>query len=332
MSLPSNWPLPADSTRFVIPRRIIGELAQNPLTEELYPLGIGYYHRALGHHMERSEHDDNLLIYCLDGEGDANVDGQKLRVRAGDILIIPAGVAHHYHAREKNPWSIYWAHFHGNKASHFIRHLWQGDGTTTRYLLSIGIQSRIASEFEALLETRESTHNLHAYILAANQLKQILSHIALIHPLAKQQQARGGLYLEKVHTIMQAHIHEQLDLEALAQATNLSKFHFVKKYKDITGTTPINHFIQLKIERACHLLDTTTNSIGDVAFAVGYHDAYYFSRIFKKLMGLSPSQYRKMRTGEYPYFSRAASAQNRPRALQGVSGSEFFGALPVRNI
>lgn len=303
MSTPSSWPLPPESIRFVIPRRVIREMDQHALSKGLYPLGMGYYRQASGHEMKRESHDDNLLIYCMDGEGEARVGNHRLRIRTGDILLIPKGVPHTYKARQKQPWTIYWVHFDGQDAAAFIDHLSVKEAANRPYVMPIGTHSRLVSDFEALLEARESTYNLNAYLCAANQLRQILSHIALLKPLARQRQARTGFDLEKVHSLMQAHAHEQLDLDTLAEAINLSKYHFVKKYKELTGTTPINHFIQLKIERACHLLDTTDNGISDIAFAVGYEDAYYFSRIFKKLMGVSPSQYRKMRTGAYPYKS-----------------------------
>ncbi len=301
MSTPSRWPLPPESIRFVLPRRVVAELDAHPLSSGLYPLGMGYYRQADGHHMERDHHDDNLLVYCLDGEGDIVLEEQKHRVRPGDILLIPKGIPHSYRARRKNPWTIYWVHFTGHHASDFIRHASRGEHSR-RYLLPIGIHSRLAGDFEALLEARDSTYNLNAYLLAANQLRQILTHIALLQPIARQKQSRGELDLEKIHSLMQARIHEQLNLDTLAEAINLSKYHLVKKYREVTGTTPISHFIQLKIERACHLLDTTNNSISEIAFAVGYEDAYYFSRIFKKTMGVSPSQYRKMRTGDYPWL------------------------------
>lgn len=301
MSTPSSWPLPPESIRFVIPHRVISELANHPLSSGLYPLGIGYYRQASGHHMERDSHDDNLMIYCLDGEGELEVEGQKQRVRPGDILLIPRGIKHAYKARPSNPWTIYWTHFHGHHAADFIQHIAARKNGQNQLIIPIGIHSRLASDFEALLEARESTYNINAYICAANQLRQILSHIALLKPLARHKQSGDGLDIERVHSLMQARIHEQLDLDTLAETVNLSKYHFVKKYKEITATTPINHFIQLKIERACHLLDTTNNHVNEIAFSVGYEDAYYFSRIFKKLMGVSPSQYRKMRTGAYPY-------------------------------
>lgn len=301
MSTPSSWPLPPESIRFVIPRRVVAELAQHPLSSGLYPLGMGYYRQAQGHHMERDTHDDNLLIYCLDGEGDLWVKETHYRVKPGDILLIPKGITHAYKALRENPWTIYWVHFHGHHAAEFIRHLALPRAEQPNLVMPIGIHSRLVSDFEALLEARESTYNINAYICAANQLRQILTHIALLQPLARHRQSGEGLDIERVHSLMQARIHEQLDLDTLAETVNLSKYHFVKKYKEITGTTPINHFIQLKIERACHLLDTTNNHVNEIAFAVGYEDAYYFSRIFKKLMGVSPSQYRKMRTGAYPY-------------------------------
>mgnify|MGYP000023222796 CR=1 FL=1 len=301
MSTPSSWPLPPESIRFVIPHRVISELAKNPLSSGLYPLGMGYYRQATGHRMQRDSHDDYLLIYCLDGEGEIEAYNQKLIVRPGDILLIPKGVEHAYQARKKRPWTIYWVHFYGHDADAFIDHLLPPRKENTQALIHLGIHSRLVSDFEALLEVRESTYNINAYICGANQLRQILSHIALLRPLARRKQGADGLDIERVHSLMQARVHEQLDLDTLAELVNFSKYHFVKKYKELTGTTPINHFIQLKIERACHLLDTTHNNINEIAFAVGYEDAYYFSRIFKKLMGVSPSQYRKMRTGAYPY-------------------------------
>ncbi|GGB91677.1 MmsAB operon regulatory protein [Marinobacterium zhoushanense] len=301
MSNPSNWPLPPESIRFVVPRRIVQQLADHPLSRGLYPLGIGYYHQASGHHMERVEHDDYLLIYCLEGAGLLQVEGLKYSVHAGDLVLLPKGVSHSYRALKSRPWTIYWAHFHGDDADAFYAHLSEPRQSAPILLTPLGLQSRLASDFEALLELRESTYNLSAYLCAANQLRQILTHIALLQPLARNRQKGDSLDLERVHSLMQAHVHEHLALDTLADSVNLSKYHFVKRYKELTGTTPINHFIQLKIERACHLLDTTSNSINEIAFAVGYEDAYYFSRIFKKIMGVSPSQYRNLRTGAYAY-------------------------------
>ena len=299
MSQPSDWPLPPDSSRFVVPRKMVSLLSQHPLAKDLYPLGLGYYKQALNHTMSRNKHDDYLIIYCLDGEGKLTVNKQIHIVKAGDIICLPKGVAHAYKASETTPWTIYWVHFSGDKSEDFIDYL---AINSNNYVFPLGIHSRLTSDFESLLECRQYSYNINAFVHTASLLRQILTHIAQLQPLAKQQAAHN-FDLERVHSLMQARVHEQLELEALAEAVSLSKFHFIKKYKELTGTTPINHFIHLKVERACHLLDVTTKSINEISFAVGYEDAYYFSRIFKKIMGISPSQYRRMRMGTFPYTS-----------------------------
>ncbi len=302
MSRPSNWPLPPESIRYLIPKRITSALAENTLSRDLYPLATGYDSRAAQHKMERFQHDDYLLIYCLSDRGVIQIDGNTAEVTQGDILLIPENVPHSYQADTDHPWTIYWVHFHGAQAAAFTQHL-RSPGEKRAYLLqNIGVHAQLTADFESLLEVRNSAQDMKTHIFSANQLRQILAHIALLRPLADLKEQRDGMQLEQIHSLMQAHVHEKLDLDTLASSANLSKYHFVKRYKEITGTTPINRFIQLKIERACHLLDTTDNRIAEVAYAVGYEDAYYFSRIFRKQLGVSPSQYRLSRTQAFSYI------------------------------
>ena len=75
MSHTSDWPLPIGSLRYIIPQRLIKLLEKHPLTRELYPISFGHYQRAKGHSMDRSQHKDELLIYCTEGEAEV-VTGQ----------------------------------------------------------------------------------------------------------------------------------------------------------------------------------------------------------------------------------------------------------------
>jgi|TARA_R110002167_G_scaffold13128_2_gene55393 AraC-like DNA-binding protein len=298
MSRPSKWPLPPESSRFLLPRRIVDELNNHPLSKDLYPTGFGYYKEAHNHKMTRLKHDDHLMIYCLDGRGELTVNNKVYDVYAGDIVLLPKGLSHIYKAANSQPWTIYWVHFSGLQSEAFIDYIAIKNNIN---IIPLGIHSRLVNNFEYLLESRQTGYKLVAFINVANILRQILSHIALLKPLVRQKQAAHQLDLEHIHSLMEAHIHEQLDLNTLAKAVNLSKFHFVKKYKELTGSTPIDHFIHLKIKRACDLLDITNKSINQIGFSIGYDDAYYFSRIFKKVMGFSPSQYRNMRLESYSF-------------------------------
>ena len=91
---------------------------------------------------------------------------------------------------------------------------------------------------------------------------------------------------------MRANLDKSLSLEELAAECQLSKYHFSAKYKDATGYSPIKHFLHMKIEAACQLLDSTDLRISSVSAAVGYDDPLYFSRLFRKVTGTSPKDYR----------------------------------------
>ncbi|MCB0166075.1 MAG: helix-turn-helix transcriptional regulator, partial [Anaerolineae bacterium] len=66
-------------------------------------------------------------------------------------------------------------------------------------------------------------------------------------------------------------------------------------FKKKTGYAPIDYFIRLKIQKACELLETTDQQVSEIGHSLGYPDIYYFSRLFKKVVGLSPRQYRAER-------------------------------------
>ncbi|MCJ8339051.1 MAG: AraC family transcriptional regulator [Pseudomonadales bacterium] len=296
MSQPSNWPLPSGSLRLVVPRTVTNKLAQNPLCGDLYPKASGYYKHAKKHTMLRRVHDDNLLIYCVEGGGNCQLENTSYSINAGDLLLLPRGVAHSYQASDDNPWTVYWIHFGGDKSSDFIEYL---NERQDNFIIRVGVNARLIANFEILLESLQSSINFSAFIHASNMLRQILTYIAQLKPLAKAQLVAHQFDLELVHSVMQSSLHQKLDLQTLAQSVNLSKFHFIKKYKELTNSTPINYFIHLKIERACHLLDISTKSIKEISYSLGYEDTYYFSRIFKKVMGISPHQYRQMRDSTF---------------------------------
>lgn len=289
MQITSNWPLPANGVRFLIPSLIVNQLISHPLSEGLYPVAMGYYPDAHGHRMQRQRLDNYLLIYCIGGKGTLANDDKHYGITGGDLVLLPRDHAHAYKADNKDPWTIYWLHFDGRLAESFYRH-----AQMTAPRLNIGVQPRVVRVFDGLTDLRRGSHQLAEFIQGCHQLQALLSYIAL---LTRQQLPRSGklLNLEQLRALMQEHIHSQLDLARLAAEANVSKYHFAKKFKALTGSAPIQYFINMKMQRACYLLDSSRQSIKEVAASLGYDDVYYFSRLFKKTIGLSPSQYRQNR-------------------------------------
>lgn len=98
--------------------------------------------------------------------------------------------------------------------------------------------------------------------------------------------------IEDSLTYLHTNIHNRLTLDMMAEHAGLSKSHFVRVFKEQTNFTPMEYFIQLKMQHACMLLTSTNAAIGEIALELGYTDPYYFSHSFKKTLGTSPTQYR----------------------------------------
>ena len=282
----SQWPVPPDSVRYVVPEPIVRLLSSHPLTRELYPLAFGHYRKAAGHHMHREHHHDNLLIYCTDGRAFLNVAGTPHTVEAGDLVLLPASASHRYTADPDNPWTIHWVHYTGPLAPEF--HAYLGFDEQTR-IRSVGRQPRLLVDFNGLLSVRQTGFRMRGLVHAANRLRQLLAAI----PLSPEEvRPDRTLDLDTIHGYMREHLDERLALEQLADLAGLSPAHFATRYREQTGTAPIQHFLHLKVERACQMLDTTELSFAEISRRLGYDDAYYFSRLFKKIMGQSPRDYR----------------------------------------
>ncbi len=280
----SRWPLPTDGIRLLTPTFLISELSSHPLGSGPYPLAIGFYPNALNHQMNRHEHDNYLLIYCSSGKGYIDVQRKHLEITTGKLIVLPPGVKHRYYADKEDPWSIYWVHFSGPLSEDFYAHL-EMDGVVE----DIGFQQQLVNAFQSCFELSRSYYRLNALIHASHILQQTLSSLAL---LIKQRSYSTSINLQEIQVFMKENLHGHLNLDTLADKMNLSKYYFSKRFKALTGESPIQYFINLKMQYACRLLDSHQKSIKQIGDVLGYEDQYYFSRLFKKSIGISPQQYR----------------------------------------
>ncbi|MGL4343977.1 MAG: AraC family transcriptional regulator [Cellulosilyticaceae bacterium] len=93
---------------------------------------------------------------------------------------------------------------------------------------------------------------------------------------------------------MTHHYMEDITLDTLSKMMFISPTYISKIFKEETGTSPINYLIQIRLEKALELLEKENIPISTVSKMVGYQDAYYFSKLFKKNYGFPPSQIKKL--------------------------------------
>ena len=96
---------------------------------------------------------------------------------------------------------------------------------------------------------------------------------------------------------MHDHIDGVINLTDLASLCGFSVSHYSMVFKKKTSRSPIEYYNNLKIQKACQMLDFTHSNIKEIAIGLHFEDQFYFSRVFKKMMGVSPMEYRKKKKG-----------------------------------
>lgn len=288
MSTPSNWPLSSAAVRLLTPGFILDTLANHPLTAGCYPTAMGFYPNAVGHQMHRDSHDDNLLFLCAEGRGELQTSAGRIEIRSGDTVVLPQGEAHSYRASNTHAWTLYWVHFRGAASSEFIDHLLR-EG---EHCLHTGVEPSLVAGFQQMLAAYTTGYNLNAFIAASNRLRHLLAECALCRDRHRES-SMEGMDLGALQRFMRERVTGNVSLGELAAFAGLTPQHFSLRYKAETGYPPLRHFVHMKIEAACRLLDSTRDSVKAIAAQLGYSDPLYFSRVFRRTLGLSPSQYRE---------------------------------------
>ena len=224
------------------------------------------------------------------------VNGTKNHLQMGELLIIPHHFKHTYWAADDSPWSIYWMHFQGEESDYYLERM-PGPGQPVP--VDPDTQREAVRLFRDCLGALDSGYSLPTLIYAAQSARHILSLLLFRNqkfPEPHRAQNRR-LRLERTLEFMQSHVSEQLRLDDFAINAGLSVTHFSELFREQTGQSPMAYFTHLKIRMACRLLDLTSKPVKVVAIETGYSDPYYFSRVFKKIMGLAPEKYREIKKG-----------------------------------
>lgn len=276
----------------VLPGNIISKYClRNPLIAGAYITDIGYYPKARYHYRVRQEGiDQHILVYNVEGAGWVEIEKTRYEISPGHFFIVPAGKYNCYAADEKKPWSIYWIHFKGPTADAFVKAFYKKSDSWQGSISYNESRVRLFEEMYRRLERGYGHDNL-TYV-----------NMTLLHFLTSFlydeifDNAHAGDKLQDVVNMsiqhMQENIGEMLSLEALAAQVSLSVSHYSSLFRKKCGFSPIEYFNHLKIQKACQFLQFTDMRIKEIANEIGVEDPYYFSRLFTKVMSLSPREYR----------------------------------------
>ncbi len=278
----------------VLPKSIISKFClQNLLINQAFITDIGYYPKARYHFRERPNGaEQNILIYCVEGTGQISIDGSSYLISPGDFFMIPNGKPHFYETNLENPWTIYWCHFKGKQTDELINQIKNKYGSLKASVPFTDSRINLFNQLYYHLEKGYSFDNISYVNLL---FPQFLSTFLFIDKFNHNFRESSDDFVEESIKFMQQNIHKTVKLEAIAKHINSSASHFSAIFKRQTGFPPIEYLNHLKIQKACQYLQFTQLRIKEIAFKIGIDDQYYFSRLFTKTMGFSPSDYRGQR-------------------------------------
>ena len=251
----------------------------------------GVYVEAEQHRCGRrtGELDEGVLIYCLDGHGYAKVTGIELEVEAGDLLYCPPGLSHAYGAEDKDPWTICWMHLSGRHLDHYERLLGLNQyGPVQR----LGILDDVKAAFEQLIRLYPPQDDRRLFAIQAQAI-HILGLFASIPATSASKPVQTRM-VQAAIADMETWLDSPFDLQRLALHSGCTPAYFSRTFKQVTGVPPVIYFTRRKMDRAAALLNKSRLRVGDIATRVGFQDPFYFSKCFKKHMGLAPEAYRRL--------------------------------------
>ncbi|MBO2943501.1 response regulator [Paenibacillus sp. F411] len=160
-----------------------------------------------------------------------------------------------------------------------------------RILEVLWLTTRILSELGIMLPAPMYTFQAQDYRQFCTETLHILQHLEQAYEQFYQHAST-----ETIHTMKQyifEHSHENISLDMISRQVGLNPFYISKLFKEQLGINYIDFLTECRIERSKQLMLDPNKSMKEITFEVGYHDPNYFSKVFKKSSGQSPTEYRK---------------------------------------
>ena len=227
------------------------------------------------------------LIYITAGSGTFSIDDKNFHIGPGSIMLIFPGVKHSYKPDNETGWTEYWIGFSGP----YPENLYQtGIISPEKSLYEIGLHDTILAIFNKIFDQiREQKPGFQIRSGA-----DTISLLAEIISLSKSLDLKSGNeeIVENVKFILEENLYNNIDMESISMKMGLSKPQLNSIFKSYTGMSPYQYFLNMKINKAKEWLDRETYSIKEIALNLAFSDPLYFTRLFTKKTGVSPTKWR----------------------------------------
>ena len=283
-------------------KNIYSSWIKNFVSDNELPLYVVY--RGPGQHPARLFHEHRFteIAMIISGNAEHILDNQREKISTGDVLLIHPGAVHAYD--DTATMEIINLIYDPNRLSlpmldgHDLPLFRQFFPTGSKYnnsakpVLKLNAKESVSTlklirQLESELNTRTPGRQFCIMALFM-QIIINLSRSGNIQDTAKQVSFKIGDAI----SYMNKHSQENIELETLARTVNMSVRNFQRHFKNITGCTPVEFLIKIRLRNAAAWLINTDEPIGMIALSCGFYDSNYFCKKFKENFGITPKLFR----------------------------------------
>lgn len=231
-----------------------------------------------------------IINYTLEGAGELRIKGKKFIRRRFDLTLFPPGVPHDYiTAEEAEDWIHYWAYYTPSPLMISLADWPELEGGIRGMKIPSEAENEIIEAFSKIADY-SSSGMPRRKDFAINRLEYIFLFCDTFNPAGNSK--TDPRITSSIEFIKQE-FRKSMSLEILAEKAGLSPSRFTDLFRKATGIPPLKYLETVRIEHAQRLLVGSNLKICDIAEDCAYSNQYYFSLAFKRVTGVSPSEYRE---------------------------------------
>lgn len=251
---------------------------------------IGTLQALCEHTSKRSRLASFLFFYVKSGSGTLAYENCTYTLRKGDCVFLDCNKPYS-HSTSADLWSLQWAHFYGPNLDKIYEKYREANPSPVFSPLYTHSYENLLTELQEIT----GFENIARDMMICEKLTGLFALI--MHDCEKNENNHiipfKAMVLIDVKKYLDEHFREKITLDELAGLFYIDKYYLSRRFKQYYGTTVNTYLQQAKITHAKHLLRFSEQSIEEIACECGVEDANYFARLFKKIEGVSPGEFRR---------------------------------------
>ncbi|MCP4644808.1 MAG: AraC family transcriptional regulator [bacterium] len=246
---------------------------------------------AADYHNVRAGFPYLSVEYVAEGEGTLRLGGQTWPLVPGTAFAYGPGVPHEIHSSANNPMVKYFVDFTGKRTNQLLAQASLPPGS----VIQVSDPIQVVRSFEQLVDEGVGRSRF-TIPLCTVLLEYLLLRLASAAIPYGSQKSRAFRTYQRCRHFIETHCLELHSMREIAEACRVDHAYLCRLFKRFDHLTPYQCLLQLKMNRAAELLQEPGKRIKDVAHALDFADPYHFSRVFKRVHGVSPGRFAHLRT------------------------------------